>query len=42
MTWTTYVPGATVKEYRPLPLVLVVFVLLLGLEWGLRRAWGMV
>lgn len=25
-----------------LPAVLVVFVLVLGLEWGLRRAWGMV
>lgn len=25
-----------------LPIVLVIFVLLLGLEWGLRRAWGMV
>lgn len=25
-----------------LPIVLIIFVALLGLEWGLRRAWGMV
>jgi hypothetical protein len=25
-----------------LPTVLVVFVVVLGLEWGLRRVWGMV
>jgi hypothetical protein len=30
------------KQKVFLPLVLVLFVAILGLEWGLRRAWGMV
>jgi uncharacterized membrane protein len=30
------------KQTYFLPMVLVLFVLILGLEWGLRRAWGMV
>lgn len=30
------------KQKFFLPLVLVIFVTILGLEWGLRRAWGMV
>jgi hypothetical protein len=30
------------KQKLFLPSVLVLFVLVLGLEWGLRRAWGMV
>ena len=30
------------KQKWFLPMVLVLFVLVLGLEWGLRRAWGMV
>jgi hypothetical protein len=30
------------KQKWFLPAVLVLFVLVLGLEWGLRRAWGMV
>jgi hypothetical protein len=30
------------KQKWFLPMMLILFVAVLGLEWGLRRAWGMV